>query len=255
MNNYAFDATWTLIQSLQRLCSTGINSSSSCLSAINSSFCFDQCFLNANEFFNIISTTEFLGVSGQVQFSNTTTDRIDSTYYIAQNIQPSSSGVNYVLVLQWSGSDSWESASQTSVIIWPGSVLTPPNGLPGLSGVTLRIGVIIIAPFTMQTTVIDGSGQSTTKLIGYAHDLIDLLQVSMEFTPQIMIVPSNQTYDQMTQLVANNVYDIIISDVTITAKRRKIVDFFSSIFGTSLRNKHTKVHIELLLKRARQHVL
>ncbi len=107
----------------------------------------------------------------------------------------------------------------------------------------------------MQTTLIDGSGQSTTELIGYAHDLIDLLQVSMEFTPQITIVPSNQTYDQIIHEVANNVYDIIISDVTITAKRRKIVDFFSSIFDTSLRNKHTKGHIELLLKRARQHVL
>jgi ABC-type branched-subunit amino acid transport system substrate-binding protein len=140
VNNYAFfafDATWTLIQSLQRLCSTGINSSSSCLSAINSSFCFHQCFLNANGFFNIISATEFLGVSGPMQFSNTTTDRINGTYYIAQNIQPSSNGVNYVPVFQWSSSGSWESAAQASVIIWPGSVLTPPNRLPGLSGVTL----------------------------------------------------------------------------------------------------------------------
>jgi ABC-type amino acid transport substrate-binding protein len=50
-----------------------------------------------------------------------------------------------------------------------------------------------------------------------------------------MIVPSNQNYDQMTQAVANNVYDVIVGDVTITAKRRTIADFSNSIFDTSLR--------------------
>jgi len=246
---FAFDATWTLIQSLQRLCSTGIHSSSSCLAVVNSSFCFDQRFLNADAFFNILSTTEFLGVSGPIQFSNTTTDRINGAYFIAQNIQPSSSGVSYASVLQWPGFGNWEAATQASVIIWPGTSLTPPTGVPELFGVTLRIGVSIVAPFTTQTVVIDESGQNTTNLVGYSIDLINILQTSMGFIPQIMLVPSNMTSDQVVEAVAKNVYDIVVSDITITAKRRQIVDFSTSIFDSSFRiivRQGSSVNIKLL---------
>jgi len=232
---FAFDATWALIEALQKLCSTGINSSSSCLSFVESSFCFDRRFLNANSFFNTISTTEFLGVSGPIQFSNNTTDRINGTYYIAKNVQPSSNGVNYVPVLQWSGSSKWETATQSNVIIWPGNSLIPPTGIAGLSGVTLRIGVVKVPPFTMTIDVINESGQTTKKLIGYMQDLIELLQKAMGFTADIILIPSNQTFDQTIQAVANNVYDMVVSDVTVTAKRREIVDFSTSIYDNSLR--------------------
>ncbi|CAF5156163.1 unnamed protein product, partial [Rotaria sp. Silwood1] len=51
---FAFDATWSLIQSLQRFCSITTNSSSSCISIRNSSFCFDYRFLNGDSFFDTI---------------------------------------------------------------------------------------------------------------------------------------------------------------------------------------------------------
>ncbi|CAF1514435.1 unnamed protein product, partial [Rotaria sordida] len=74
---FAFDATWTLIQSLQQLCASKINISSSCLSFIGSSYCFDRHFINSKSLLDIVSGTEFLGVSGPIQFSDNVTDRIN----------------------------------------------------------------------------------------------------------------------------------------------------------------------------------
>ncbi|CAF4289199.1 unnamed protein product [Rotaria sp. Silwood2] len=132
---FAFDATWTLIQSLQQLCSTYTNSSSPCISIVNNSFCFDRHFLNATSFFNTISSTEFLGVSGPVKFSTNVTDRIDGIYYVIRNTQPSANNIELVPVLQWSHSDNWKTYTQADVIIWPGNTLVPPTGFAGLEGI------------------------------------------------------------------------------------------------------------------------
>jgi len=137
--------------------------------------------------------------------------------------------------LQWTDSGDWETVTGASDIIWLGNSLVPPTGLPRLNGVILRIGVNIVAPFTMAADVINGSGQTTIQLSGYVPDLIQLLQIAMGFIPDIVLIPSNQTYDEMVQAVADNVYDIVVSDVTVTAKRREIADFSSSIFDNSLR--------------------
>jgi ABC-type amino acid transport substrate-binding protein len=196
----------------------------------------------------MISTTEFLGVSGLIQFSNNTTDRINGTYYMVYNVQPSANGLDCVPILQCSNSDDWEAAIRADVILWPGSSLVPPTGLPGLSGVTLRIGVIQAPPFTMITNVINTSEPNTTKLIGYVPDLIEILRNRMGFIPEIILAPSNQTYDALVQAVANSVYDIVVGDVTVTAKRREIVDFSYSFFDNSVRiivRQSTSVDVDL----------
>ncbi|CAF2896821.1 unnamed protein product [Rotaria sp. Silwood2] len=54
---FAFDATWTFIQSLQKLCSSTITNSSSCLSFVKSSFCFDNRFIQSNLLLDALSTT------------------------------------------------------------------------------------------------------------------------------------------------------------------------------------------------------
>ncbi|CAF2962542.1 unnamed protein product, partial [Rotaria sp. Silwood2] len=117
---FAFDATWSLIQSLQRLCSITTNNSSSCISILNSSFCFDYRFLNANSLFDTILNTSFLGVSGPIQFSVNVTDRMNGSYYLIQNVQPSSNGVVYVPILKWSDSSNWTQYALSNVIVWPG---------------------------------------------------------------------------------------------------------------------------------------
>ncbi|CAF5173249.1 unnamed protein product, partial [Rotaria sp. Silwood1] len=125
--------------------------------------------------------------------------------------------------------------ASTNLIVWPGNSLIPPNGHAVLSGVILRIGVIESPPFTMINYIRDEKGQMTTKLTGYIPDLIDILKKNMSFTPEIILAPSNQTYDGLVEAVAKSFYDLVIGDVTVTAKRRKIASFSNSIFDNSLR--------------------
>ncbi|CAF3405653.1 unnamed protein product [Rotaria sp. Silwood1] len=243
---FAFDATWTLIQSLQQLCSTHTNSSSPCISIVNNSFCFDRHFSNATSFFNMISTTEFLGVSGSVKFSASVTDRVDGLYYVIRNVQPSTNSVELVPVLQWSYANDWKTYTQADVIIWPGNTLVPPTGYAGLEGINLRICIIESMPFTMQTNIIE---KNQTKLIGYLPDLINILQTRMGFIPHFIYPPANQTYGGLVQAVANSVCDVAIGDVTVTARRREIVDFSTSIFDNSIRiivRQTTTVNLDLL---------
>ncbi|CAF4233587.1 unnamed protein product [Rotaria sp. Silwood2] len=243
---FAFDATWTLIQALQQLCLTRTNSSSPCISIVNNSFCFDRRFSNATSFFHTISITEFLGVSGPVKFSANLTDRIDGIYYVIQNVQPSTNGIELVPVLQWSYSDDWKTYTQADVIIWPGNTLVPPTGFAGLEGINLRICIIESIPFTMQKNIIE---QNQTKLIGYLPDLIDILQIRMGFIPHFIYPPANQTYDGLVEAVANSVCDVAIGDITVTARRREIVDFSTSIFDNAIRiivRQTATVNVDLL---------
>ncbi|CAF0965076.1 unnamed protein product [Rotaria sordida] len=247
---FAFDATWSLIKSLEQLCSTPLNSSSSsCTSFTGSSFCFDRRIIHSDLLLKSISRIEFLGISGPVRFSVNVTDRINGSFYYAQNVQPSSNGVNFVPVLKYVDSDGWKAYTESDVIVWPGNSLVPPTGRAILKGVSLRIGVIKSPPFTMVTNVINGSGQNITKLIGYIPDLIEILQNKMGFIPIVQLAPSNQTYSELIQAVENGIYDIVIGDITVTAMRRERVDFSNAIFDNYLRiimRKTSDVNIDLL---------
>ncbi|CAF4811275.1 unnamed protein product [Rotaria sp. Silwood1] len=179
--------------------------------------------------------TEFLGVSGPIQFSTNVTNRINGTYYLAQNVQPSINSVVYVPVLEWSDTDNWKEFKGSNAIVWPGNSLVTPNGRARLSNVILRIGVTESIPFTIISSTIDEYGQRKTNLVGYVPDLINLLQNKMGFIPHIILAPSNQTYSGLVDAVANGVYDIVVADVTITAARRQKAGFSNSIFDNSLR--------------------
>ncbi|CAF0955125.1 unnamed protein product [Didymodactylos carnosus] len=246
---FAFDAAWLLIQSIQQLCSTITNSSSPCISFVGSSACFDRRFLNSDSYFDTVSNMTFLGVSGPIQFNDNVTDRINGSYYFAQNSQSSSNGVNFVPVLGYSNYDGWQEYAEANPIIWPNSSSVTPTGQATLAGVTLRIGVIQSDPFTIVTNVTDKFGQTTVHLDGYIPNLITQLQSKMGFIPDIKLAPSNETYDALVASVANGVYDVVIGDVTITAERREIVGFSSSIFDNSLRlimRKAPDVNVDLL---------
>ena len=232
---FAFDATWSLIQSLNRLCDIGTNRSSSCLSFVNTSFCFDRQFLDSSSLLDLINTNTFLGVSGPVEFSSNQTDRVNGIYYVVKNVQSSSNSLNYVPVLAWSDSGDWNLYTQTSTIIWPGKSLTVPTGYATVSGVTIRIAIIETDPFTMIKEVEDHNGQITKHITGYIPDLIEYLRTKMRFIPNITVLSSNHTYNSLIDEVANNIYDMVIGDVTILSRRREKVGFSSSIFDNSLR--------------------
>ncbi|CAF0972623.1 unnamed protein product [Adineta ricciae] len=230
---FAFDATWTLIQSFAQLCSN--SSVSSCIKFTNTSFCFDRRVSNIHSIFDIINTNTFLGVTGPVQFSANTTDRVNGTYYIVKNVQRVSNTLKYVPVLISTSSAAWTPQAQTNVIIWPGHSLAVPTGYASLQGVTLHIAVIITAPFAMMREYIGQHGSIQTKIIGYIPDLIEHLQQQMGFIPNITMLPENITYNSLPDQVANNVYDLVMGDVTILSSRRTKAAFSDSIFDNSLR--------------------
>jgi len=232
---FAFDATWTYIKALQQYCSTISNESNLCLSITNTSECLDSSLTNGGDFINTISTTEFLGISGPIKFSMDVTDRLDGIYYVANNIQPTVNGLVNVPVLVWSSSTKWQEHASESAIIWPGSTTDPPDGLPSISGIRLRVAVYLVDPFTMIKTASDNSETSGTTLIGYIPDLINLLVDQLGFIPEIKIVPGNHTYNSLVDGVVNGIYDIVIADVTVTASRTERVSFSNSIFDNSLR--------------------
>ncbi|CAF3274414.1 unnamed protein product [Rotaria sp. Silwood2] len=159
---------------------------------------------------------------------------MNGSYYLIQNVQPSLNDIAYAPVLKWSDSSNWTQYALSNVIVWPGNSSVPPTSHAVLSSINLRIGVIESSPFTMISYIVDEKGQTTTKLIGYIPELIDLLQTRMGFIPEVILASSDQTYDGLIDSVANGLYDLVIGDVTVTAKRRKIVSFSNSIFDNSL---------------------
>lgn len=229
----AFDATWSLIQSLPLFCSSMMNTSSPCLRVVNSTFCFDTRLLNSSSLLKVISNLEFLGVSGPIRYGVNSTDRINGTFFVIKNIQQTSSGIDYVPVLKWTDSAVWDMYQKTTVIIWPGNALTTPSGIPNLNGAKLRIGVIKSPPFLMVQDVVERVGQNSTQLIGFVPDLIKRLQSLSEFIPAMIPATPDQTYQGMVQAVADGTYDIVIGDITVTAERRKIVDFSTPIYDNT----------------------
>ncbi|CAF1433013.1 unnamed protein product [Adineta ricciae] len=247
---FAFDATWSLIQSLPYSCSSNSSSLSSCTMSKTSSYCFNCRFSSAKSLFNALNNLEFLGVSGPVKFSANTTDRINGTYYIAQNSQLLTDGLKFIPVLKYADARVWQQYTDTSVVIWPGNLAVPPSDRGVLEGVVLRIAIMESVPFTIVTYTVDDFGQNITKFTGYVPDLIDLLQKQMKFVPKLVLVPANRSYAEIIEDVANDVYDMMIGDVTITADRQQIVSFSNSIFDNSLRiimRQITDDPIDLLL--------
>jgi ABC-type amino acid transport substrate-binding protein len=232
---FAFDAAWLLIQSLQRLCTTAAKKTSRpCISFVDSSFCFDRHLVNATSFFDQITSTTFVGVTGPIEYRANETDRSKGIYYLAQNSQRSSKGVSFVPVLKYSERDSWQTYKEQTNILWPDNSYVVPNDHAVLSGVTLRIGIIKSAPFAIVDHNIDELGYDKTKFIGYLPDLIELLREKMNFIPNITSTPSNTPYTKLILAVTNGDYDILIGDVTVTAQRTEIVSFSTSIFDNSL---------------------
>ena len=246
--SFAFDATWSLIQSLQRLCSATINSSLTCSAFTTSEFCFDRRFEHADALLDVVSTTEFLGVSGPVRFRADVTDRINGSYFQVQNVQLFSNTLDFVPILDYSDAGDW-TMHNGNVITWPGVSLEVPTGRAILNGVTLRIGIIESPPFVTILKTTDAAGKNSTTYTGYILDLIECLRIKLNFTPDIQLAPSNQTYEGLIEAVVTDYYDIVVGDVTVTANRRELVGFSNAIFDNSLCiliRKTTDVDIDLL---------
>ena len=235
---FAFDATWLLIQSLQQLRS----------SFRNLSLCFDHQPANSTTRSTHISATQFLGVSGPMEYHDKGTERLRGIHYIVRNAQPAPEGVNFVKVLKYSEPGDWQSFHATQEVLWPDKSYRIPTDRATISGFDLRIVVTPSDPFTMIEYRLNEHGQNKSYAVGYIPDLIDLLQQRMKFVPEIVLTSSNQSYSRLIQAVARGHYDIFAGDVTVTSKRRELVFFSASIHDYSLQlimRKPTRDQIEL----------
>ncbi|CAM2714606.1 unnamed protein product [Rotaria socialis] len=94
----------------------------------NASFCFDRYFLKSKKLFDKINNITFLDVSGRIQFDTNVTDRIDGSYYFAQNSQLLLDTTIFVSALNYSDNYGWQEYSGSNVIVWPGNLLVPSTG-------------------------------------------------------------------------------------------------------------------------------
>ena len=140
---YAFDAAWSLILAIKKLCR---QYPSTCLSFKNTSSCFTNQLVHGNELNHIMQTMNFSGVSGYIQFQSNITDRINSkiAYYVIDNLQPSavdSNQLKVVEVLMLNGTTRGIDNDNTSqwietgpIIRWPSNSSTPPTCYAQLKG-------------------------------------------------------------------------------------------------------------------------
>ncbi|CAF1104888.1 unnamed protein product [Rotaria sordida] len=241
---FAFDATWSLILALQQLCSMPL----SCLEFKNVSNCYNHQFLNSKQYYNIMRAMTFLGVSGEVKFSNGTTDRVDNTYYMINNLQPLNEEPNYIgylPVLKWhAGAPEWTyNNNKSDSILWPGRLRNRPSGYKLIQGQELRMAIIESPPFIILKNATAAyynmkdnyKNISITEFDGFYKDILLYLQDKMGFSPIIMLAKPTTQYNELVEGVSRNLFDTVMSTIVINAKRKTMVDFGTPIIPHSIR--------------------
>jgi ABC-type amino acid transport substrate-binding protein len=84
---------------------------------------------------------------------------------------------------------------------------------------------------------------------GFFKDVMLSLQGRMEFVPIVMLAKPTTPIDALVEGVANSLFDIVMTTVSITTKRNKIVDFSKSLLPRSIRviiRRPTSVRLDFL---------
>ncbi|CAF1216226.1 unnamed protein product [Rotaria magnacalcarata] len=249
---YTFDATWALIQALNK---SSIDKKSP--SMYKASSCFDSLLQNYTTYFDYLQTTRFFGVSGIVDFSkNDLNENNHGGMYVLYSVQSKTNHkrkevINKEIMTWHETSHSWTNYTNPDKlnITWPRNPIGKvPTDYPQLQGQHLRILVIEAPPFVI---IHNFSNQGhfpnninnvehnsfrceplkTTNpsilIYGFVPDLIRLLQSQMHFNFTIDVANLSTNYHSLVALVANDnrQYDIILSDIRITSSRLLKVDF------------------------------
>lgn len=249
LNTYgycAYDAVWAVAYSIDRFLREHNNVSfSSNYQLQNRGLSVLKVFNGGNLLLNKLMQTNFTGLTGQVQFSPE--HNAVSGYYEIININSNEiSSVGY-----WSNhsgitvsplraqNDKHSSYSRhvqkLSNISWPGGSTEKPRGwVIANEERPLRIAVPNRASFVEFATE-----SSSHEMIGYCVDV---------FTEARKLVPydvpctlehfgngsSNPNYYELVKMVADDVYDGAIGDISIVTNRTKIADFTQPYVATGL---------------------
>ncbi|CAF1461405.1 unnamed protein product, partial [Rotaria sordida] len=139
---FTFDATWTLINALNR---TVYDGQSSIPWFSSSSYCFNSSLENADQYHKHLKETNFLGISGPISFSNTSNDRVGGAYYVLKNLQLNENKhyLIYKHIMKWFNdsidkNEKWRNFTGQQ-IVWPNRSEKIPVDYPQVRGDALSL--------------------------------------------------------------------------------------------------------------------
>ena len=113
-------------------------------------------------------------------------------------------------------------------ILWPGETLSTPKGwTASQNGRELKVAVPVKRGFKQFVDVVV-SPNSTTTVTGYCIDVFDEAMKNLAYPVPYRYVPfypSSESYEKLVDLVRDGKADIVVGDVTITARRLDDVDY------------------------------
>ncbi|CAF1579577.1 unnamed protein product, partial [Adineta ricciae] len=241
---FTFDATWSFLLALQKLCTT----EQSCLQINNASNCYYRQFSHSEIYYHLMRSTSFLGVSGEIRFSNSTTDRVGHQYYVVRNIQSidvQNKTIDHKPVLKWdTESSQWaQYRNESDDIVWPSQITKAPADYKLIRGTRLRMAVIEATPFIiLKNPAISYSGMTgnykkieLSEFDGFYKDILVYLQDKMGFVPVVMLAKPTVQYDQLVEGVANDLFDTVMTTITITSRRTALVDLSIALMPSAIR--------------------
>ncbi|XP_068639738.1 glutamate receptor 3.3-like [Aristolochia californica] len=193
-----------------------------------------------------ILETNFVGLTGLVQFDND--GNLFHPAYDIINVV----GTGYRLIGYWSNYSglsilppetlylkppNHSSATQNLLsVIWPGGSTTVPLGwvFPN-NGKQLRIGIPNRVSYKEFVSQIKG----TDTVKGFCIDVFTAAVNLLPYAVPYKFVPfgdlnNNPSYSELTHMVASDVFDGAVGDITIVTNRTKIVDFTQPFIESGL---------------------
>ncbi|KAK4366684.1 hypothetical protein RND71_014564 [Anisodus tanguticus] len=250
---YAYDTVWVVARSIDNLLRQGGNISFSLSNMLNGTTSDKLQLGKLREFdggellMNILSQTNFTGLTGKIHFSP---DRnlIGGSYEVINIAQQEIHTVGYwsnfsglsilppKAVLQNKEETAIARLNQNlGIVTWPGGKRETPRGwVIANDERPLRIGFPRRASFPEFVTL-DGSH----NVQGYCIDLFYEARKLVPYDIPFRFEPfgtglANPNYDALVNMVATDVFDAAVGDIAIVTNRTRTVDFTQPYVSTGL---------------------
>ncbi|XP_049413303.1 glutamate receptor 3.7 [Solanum stenotomum] len=248
---YAYDTVWVVARSIDNLLQQGGNISFSLSNMLNGTTSDKLQLGKLKEFdgggllMNILSLTNFTGLTGKIHFSQ---DRnlIGSGYEVINIAKQEIHTVGYwsnfsgLSVLPPKSLQNKETAAtrlnqNLKSVTWPGGKSETPRGwVIANDERPLRIGFPRRASFTEFVTL-----NASHNVQGYCIDLFYEARKLVPYDIPFRFVPfgtglANPDYDAFVNMVATDVFDAAVGDIAIVTNRTRMVDFTQPYVSTGL---------------------
>ncbi|GAB4824957.1 hypothetical protein Ancab_007829 [Ancistrocladus abbreviatus] len=248
---YAYDSVWLAAYALDSFFNLGGNTSFSNdprLSSSNDSslnLTSLRIFEGGEQLLKILLAVNYMGLAGQIQFDSERNlvhpsfDFINVVGTVSHRVGYWSnySGLSVVApetLYQKPGNRS-SGNQQLYSVIWPGQTTKTPRGWVPTNGKPLQIGV----PYRVSFKEVVSKDKDPPGVSGFC---IDVFEAALNLLPYP--VPHNYVlygdglrnpeFSDIVNDVAQNKYDAVVGDITITTNRTRIVDFTQPFMESGL---------------------